>query len=116
MKIVQVINAMITNQSKITDVHRNNEEYFFLYDKKHKWSILKNDSEDYSIHFYPNVEVGPDILANVNNWDGIDFVSYSTEDLKTKEAIESYRELYQIVADKLYGIEDIFNEIIADGL
>lgn len=115
MKIVQVINAMISNQEKITDVYRNDSEYFFLYDKKFKWSMSKGDtSENYFIHFYPNVTMNTDALAKVNNWEGIDFVSYSTDDIKTKEATESFRELYQIVADKLFGIDDIFNEIIGD--
>ena len=34
MKIVQVINAMISNKNKISNVIRDENEFFFLYDEK----------------------------------------------------------------------------------
>lgn len=116
MKIVQVINAMISHQDKIENVLRNEREYFFIYNKKHKWSITKSENtEDYFIHFYPTDDMSLKELANNTDWISFsDFVTYSTTDLKTNEAIESFRELYQIVSDKLYGIDDIFNEIIGE--
>lgn len=115
MKIVQVINAMISNQAKIDNVLRNGGEYFFRYNKKHKWSIIKDESnETYFIHFYPVENVSIEDLASDNNGWYSEFVTYSTADLKTNEAIESFRELYQIVTGKIYGIDDIFDEIIGD--
>lgn len=119
MKIVQVINAMITNQSKIENVVKiNNSEYFFLYNNKHKWSIIKNDGiEHYYLHLYPDAtQTMNSVLSNEQHGIQNEYVTYSTEDLKTNEAIESFRELYQIVSSKLYGIDDIFDEILEDDL
>ena len=117
MKIVQVINSIITNKSKISNVLRNDSEYFFVYNSKYKWSITKSDkTDDYFIHFYPTDIMNIEQLANNQDWNSFPhYVSYKTEDLKTKEALETFRELYQIVADKVYGIDDIFNEIILGG-
>jgi hypothetical protein len=114
MKIVQVLNTMITNQTKISNVLRNDKEYFFLYDKKYKWSITKADkSEDYYVHFYPTDHLSIEELASNDDWEGFNhFITYSTVDLKTKEAQETFTELYQIVANKVYGLDDIFDDII----
>jgi hypothetical protein len=115
MKIVQVINTIITNSSKISDVIKNGDEYFFIYDKKYKWSINKSgkSEEDYFIHLYPSNDLSITELAYKMDYSNFnDYVTYSTEDLKTREATESFRELYQIVSNKVYGIDDIFNDII----
>ncbi|MES2140826.1 MAG: hypothetical protein V4511_14050 [Bacteroidota bacterium] len=115
MKIVQVINAMITNKSKISNVLRNDKEYFFLYNGKYKWSITKSDNEEkYYIHFYPADDLSLQELSQWGDWEGFNYVTYSSEDLKTKEAVESFRELYQLVVNKVFGIDDIFDNIIND--
>ncbi|WP_018341546.1 hypothetical protein [Cytophaga aurantiaca] len=115
MKIIQVINTMITNQSKISDIIRKNREYFFIYDKKHKWSIAKlDDEEEYFLHLYPTDELDIKQLSTNMEWEGFTYVTYSSEDIKTKEGIESFRELYQILSDKVLGIDDIFNDILKD--
>jgi len=115
MKIIQVINAMITNSQKISDVNLKDNEYFFLYNNKYKWSISKSsDTDNYWLHYYPHGEMNIKQLSQITNWTGFQFVSYSTEDIKTKEAYESFTELYQIVQNKLYGLDAIFEEIITD--
>jgi len=112
-KIIQVLNTMISNQSRIENVIRSEEEYFFLYDKKYKWSIRKDDEEKYLVFFYPDKNKTLEDLKNNTDWQYYnDFVTYTTSDLKTVEAIETFRELYQIVSDKLYGIDEIFDDII----
>ena len=112
-KIVQVANAMVSNSSKISNVLKNDKEYFFLYNKKYKWSISKNVEEDYYLHFYPTDTMTIEELSVFDNWSAFNqFVTYSTKDIKTQEAIETFRELYQIVSDKIYGLDDIFDEII----
>lgn len=114
MKIIQVINAMIANKSKITNVTRNDKEYFFLYDKKHKWSIIKRDAEDeYILHFYPTDDMTYEQLVGFTDWQNFSgFVTYQSQEIKTKEAIESFSELYQIVAGRVFGLDEIFDEII----
>lgn len=105
---------MITNKEKISNVLRNDKEYFFLYDNKYKWSIIKGDkAENYYVHFYPTDIMDIEDLATNQDWEAFPhFVTYSTEDIKTKEAMETFTEIYQIVANKVYGIDDIFNDII----
>ena len=114
MKIVQVINAMISNKNKISNVIRDENEFFFLYDEKFKWSInLHND--EYYVRFYPKDDIQISDIPNQLGWGNYrDFVTYSTEELKTREARETFTELYQLTADKLYGIDDIFDSIIGD--
>lgn len=111
-KIVQVINAMISNSEKISNVSKNKKEYFFLYDKKHKWSIVRSDEENYAIHFYPINEMSIEALSNFTDWEMMEYVTYSTLDIKTREALESFRELYQLVSEKVFGIDDVFDDIL----
>tara|TARA_Y100000034_G_scaffold135013_1_gene205318 strand:+ start:3390 stop:3740 length:351 start_codon:yes stop_codon:yes gene_type:complete len=112
-KIVQVANAMISNKEKIENVLRNEKEYFFLYNNKHKWSITISEEEEYFLHFYPTDVMSIEELAVFQDWNNFNqFVTYSTKDIKTQEATETFRELYQIVSDKVYGLDDIFDEII----
>lgn len=112
-KIVQVANAMISNSSKISNVLKNKNEYFFLYNKKYKWSISKSDDEDYYLHFYPTESMTIEELSVFNEWSDFNqFVTYTTKDIKTQESIETFRELYQIVSDKIFGLDDIFDQII----
>ena len=112
-KIVQVANAMVSNSNKISNVLRNDKEYFFLYNKKYKWSISKSEDEDYYLHFYPTDSMTIEELSVFNDWAVFNqFVTYTTKDIKTQESIETFRELYQIVSDKIFGLDDIFDEII----
>ncbi|MDR2906462.1 MAG: hypothetical protein LBU91_00530 [Bacteroidales bacterium] len=117
-KIIQVLNSIISDKSKITNVIRGNlggnSEYYFLYNNKYKWSIAKNSDEEYFVHLYPETELTLSDLADPDTWNHstVSYVTYSTKDLKTQEAEETFRELYQIVSDKLFGIDDIFNDII----
>lgn len=111
-KIVQVVNAIISNSDKISNVRKNRNEYFFLYNNKHKWSISRRDEEIYYVHFYPLSDMNIEELSTFKDWEHYEHVTYSTRDIKTIEALESFRELYQIVSNKVFGIEDIFDEII----
>ena len=111
-KIVQVVNAMISNSDKINNVRKNEKEYFFLYDNKYKWSSSRGDDEVYYIHFYPLNDMSIEQLSSFHDWEQYEYVTYSTKDLKTREALESFRELYQIVSNKVFGIDNMFDDII----
>ena len=118
-KIVQVLNSIISNENKISNVLRNIEEYFFLYNKKHKWSIGKPQNfatnGGYYVCFYPQEGYSlEDIVKYADDLDDSSYVVYRTEDIRTQEAYETFRELYQIVSSKLYGLDEIFDEIIND--
>ncbi|MBJ9741486.1 hypothetical protein I5523_17785 [Acinetobacter oleivorans] len=114
-KIVQAVNAMISNPDKIKSVIPNGQEFFFIYKDRYKWSIIKNDQNDYLLFYYAE-NISLDEIANIsnNNWQQLQFVKYSASEIKTREATESFSELYTIVSEKAYGIDEMFKDIIAD--
>ena len=114
-KIVQAVNAMISNDSGISEVAKGGytpSEIFFVYDSKYTWSINKID-DDYYLFYYPNNDK-TSALVNLfeDEWDGVPVVKYSTKELGTREAKASFAELYTVVAEKVYGISDVLDDII----
>ena len=115
-KIIKAVNAMISNQKQIGTVIRGytGNELFFTFDKKYKWSILKNVNGIYYLHFYPGDQSLEDLAGWPDDaWNEFgEMVSYNTKDLATKEAIDSLSELYTVVQEKLYGMDKVLDEII----
>ena len=116
-KIVTAINVMVSNPERITNVIKgyNETECFFVYDGKHPWSILKQNDGGYYMAYYP----GDQDIANLSKipdeyWHdaNVHCVSYTSKDLGTKEAKESMAELFRIVNEKVYGMDDVLNDII----
>lgn len=116
-KIVTAINVMVSNPDRIKNVIKgyNDKECFFVYDGKHPWSILKRADGEYYLAYYPNNQ---DIshLAGIpdEHWNeaNIHCVTYISKDLGAKEAKESMAELYSIVNEKVYGMDDVLDDII----
>ena len=113
-KIIKVINTMITNEDKIGNVIQGEHEYFFLFNNKHKWSISYNEQENQVfLHLYPDESLTIDKIASIQDWESYsNFVSYRSKELKSSEALESFLELYGLVKTKLFGIDDILDEIL----
>lgn len=117
------VNKIISKNNKITNVQKRDNELFFLYDTKYKWSIRQATGEvtegrsDYFLYYYP-ATLSLEQLAKLEDseWKGIDLVEYSTRDLKTREAYDSFRELYTIVNEKLHGFDSVLDEIIEDDI
>lgn len=110
-KIIQAVNAMISDSDKIGLVIKgsSDNEYFFIFDKQYKWSLFF-DSEDYYLKYFP----GNSSLESIaNNSDAYNSVLYSTSKINTKEARESFNELYTIVQEKLYGVDKVLDDIIS---
>lgn len=116
-KIVQAINSMITNKEYISDVLKCSDEYFFLYKKKYKWSMVLRD-DGYHLWFYPGTDSLEYLVAMANgNWNNeIPLIHYSDAEIGTKEAKASFAELYTILSEKLYGIDEVLDEIISDDI
>ena len=110
-KIIQVINAMITNERKIGKVVKKEKEFYFLYDNKYKWSINNTDDGDYILYFYAGAETIEELSKNPD-WNFVQYVTYSSKDFNSQEALESFKELYQVVGTKLYGLDQIFDDIL----
>ncbi len=121
-KIVQAINAMISNSEKIGNIcespfGNSYDEYFFEYNGKYVWSILHNSDGDYTLYFYPKANdayhisrVPYEVLKEHP------MVSYGSEELSSKEARESVRDLYVVVKEKLYDVDAALDDIIGDDI
>lgn len=118
-KIVVAVNVMIMNPDKITSVLHgaNEDEVFFLYDKKHKWSLFKN-GDNIILSYYPGKN-SLEFLASIpaEEWEsGIDMVMYNSKEIGTKEAKASFNELYTLLQNKKYGMDEILDEIISSDI
>ena len=113
-KIVTAVNAMITNSYSITNVLTSVElnEYFFIYNTKFKWSIAKYE-DDYLLCYY-NINENIEYMASIGSYSlpQNNYMRYSTEEIKTREARESFEELYSIVKEKIFGLDVVLDEII----
>lgn len=114
-KIVQVANAMISNPQYITAAVHGSGELFFLYKEKYRWSIKTSDG-DYFLYFYPG---NPDLDTLLNaayqgEWENVEMVHYSTKVIATTEARQTFSELYVLIKEKAYGIDEAFKDILSD--
>jgi hypothetical protein len=114
-KIVVALNSMIENSRKITNIvpGSHSSEIYFIFDRKHKWSINKvNDG--YILIYYPgkqDLEFYASLEAE--EWSEYsDYVVYTTKEIGTKEGLESFADLYGVVKEKMYGMDDVLNDII----
>lgn len=120
-KILQVVNTMLNNPSKITNVQKKQDVILFNYLHDQLWGIFKQDNDHLILSIYPQKDL-PITVKDLVNMDDLDWkltppisIAYSSESLKEREALESLTELYKVIIEKLYGIDDIFDEIIQDG-
>lgn len=113
-KVVQAINAMIANPEKIESVVASGSEYYFTYKNKYKWSI-KKDNDEIIIYYYPDNKPLEQIIADSNsNWSNVTYINYNLSDIRSREADASFAELYTLVSEKAYGIDEVFKDIISD--
>lgn len=114
-KIVQAVNAMISNPDQITNVMRAEGELFFLYKAKYKWSMRVNDKGEFFLYFYPGFEDLRELASKEpQEWEGTPMVTYKDADLGTKEATASFAELHMIIKEKVYGVDQVLDDIISD--
>ncbi|MBR8507385.1 hypothetical protein SAMN05443026_5852 [Burkholderia orbicola] len=114
-KIFQAVNSMVFNRNLITNVVKGESEYFFLYKNKYKWSIAQREDETY-LWYYPG-SITLEALSRCEqsgDWESVDMVKYSDREIGTKEAIASFSELFVVVKEKLYRIDDVLDDIISD--
>lgn len=115
-KIIQAVNSIISNPHLIGKVlFGSNNELFFTYKNKYKWSIRRQDDGNYSLWFYPS-EMTIEELAAIENeeWEHVPMMHYSTKDLATKEALASFEELYRITKEKVFEMDQVLDDIIKD--
>jgi hypothetical protein len=114
-KVVQAVNAMISNPDQITKVMRNGREIFFLYKGKYKWSVSKHEKGEYYLYFHPGDEELEQLCYyDGYEWEGTPMVTYTDQDIGTKEATASFSELYTLIKERVYGLNDVLDDIISD--
>jgi hypothetical protein len=114
-KIVRAINAMISNASKITDVSMADGQYYFLYDGKHKWSITHLGDDDYTLAYYASpYSIGQIHTLRTAPGFSVEPVPYSLSDIGTREARDSFCDLYTTIRDKASGLNKVMDEIIGE--
>lgn len=120
-KIVQAVNAMINNPKLITKVIQGHDELFFLYKNKYKWSMTERDGTHF-LWYYPGDETLEELaMFEPQDWgdgiaDGIAVVTYRDTEIGTREAKSSFLELYTLLKERLYGVNDALDDIISDDL
>lgn len=78
---------------------------------KHRWSILYSEEEsDYYLYYY-KMKLPALSLANMNELDLV-LIEYKASDIKSTDAEKSFKELYTIAEAKIYGMDDIFDDIL----
>ena len=106
---------MISRKNLITNVSSGNKEIFFTYNGKYHWSIADRDGE-ILLWFYPRAESLDELVSRSHHgeWDGVEMVGYKASEIGTREAIETFTELYRVVKEKLFGVDDVLDDIIKD--
>ncbi|WP_426170394.1 hypothetical protein [Pseudoduganella sp. R-34] len=116
-KIVQAVNAMVSNPDLISAVEAYQEELFFKYKSKYTWSMTKNKEGIYFLWYYPSSPDIDQLLDRAANeyWENISMVRYRTDEIGTKEAVASFAELYTLLQEKEFGMNEVLDDIISDG-
>ncbi len=115
-KIVRTINAMLSNAGKITETLAAGGDYYFVYDGKHRWSIGTCD-DGYALTYFAtslNLSAISRMRYDGGALDMINPVTYLSNDIGTREARESFRELFMTVRDRASGLDRVMDEIIGD--
>lgn len=109
-KIVDVINVMITKKYNISNIIKQQDEFFFLYKGEHKWSILKVSGGYHLLLYTIGYELNQ--LAELQAWQTRDFEAYISTDFD-KEDQMSFERLYDIVSTNR-GVDTILDDILKD--
>ncbi|MFM0501935.1 hypothetical protein [Paraburkholderia caffeinilytica] len=114
-KIVQAANVMISRKNLITDVTSGDKEIFFTYNGKYHWSIAKRD-DDTLLWFYPRAESLEELVGRSHHqeWEDVEMVTYRSSEIGTREASETFDELYTTIKEKLFGVDEVLDDIIND--
>ena len=79
---------------------------------------MTNPINNYFLFFYPvTSNYTLEQLANVQDpqeWEHLAMVRYDAQELGTQEAMQTLSELYTVIKEKLYGVNQALDDIIGD--
>ena len=115
-KIAQALAKMNERRDLISPVIRKGSEYYFLFNKKHKWSISYGThataSKLYSLYFYtmPNnieeIAIMPSFTEDM-------YVHYSQGKLLELGCLNAVINLYEFLESSSSGIEKALDDILS---
>jgi|GEM_PF-4133787 len=113
-KVLKTIEVMLQerNREKISDVQFVEEDdYYFKY-KGHLLGLYKFTERD--LDGNTNIEYG--INFNVNPFERSSGIFYRTNqrDYWSSESRTLFETLFNVIVEKYYGLDNIFNDILAD--
>lgn len=123
-KIIIAVNSMISNEQNISRVERSGKlaanGYAFSYNE-YVWLIFRYEDahgiQEHILHYFPEMD-SDDIQSIVDmdedDWDSTKRVTYRTSEIDTTEARATFSELFVMLSEKAYGIDDVLNDIISD--
>jgi hypothetical protein len=91
------------------------KEIYFIYDKKYKWSIVKYDeSDDFHLYYYTGDQSIDDLMSiSSESWSLFDeYVQYRAREIGTREAYNTFSELYRTLKEKVTGVGEVLDDII----
>jgi len=117
-QVIEVINTIIENKINISNVINDNGMIFFLYKEIHIFSLhSKSDTDLDAFYFnvYPAKEFDINRILYLKHNVGLNevpMVSFDSDDFKTQEALETFRDLYLVLKSKLYDVDKVFADIL----
>lgn len=74
---------------------------------------IKREFGEFALVYYPDYSDIKCLQKDLENGIHPAGISYTTEMDKTREAYESYADLYRIVREKLYNVDNVLDDIIS---
>lgn len=113
-RIVKAVNAMVSHKEKISSVAKYESLIWFTYDR-HKWSIAEHSGHYYLAYYPDDVDIQELLKHDPEDPEQAPTaVYYNTKEIATREALQSFKELYNICNEKLHNMDKVFDEIIGE--
>jgi hypothetical protein len=109
-KIVEALSIMGRNSNKITEVVKQDEDFFsFKYLESQVWAVAKPLEGEIWVQFYPKID----------RFDGnAEYVEYRKSDFAAGDPLErslvdqTFEHLFSAIRDKYYRVDDALDAII----
>jgi hypothetical protein len=112
-KLAQALNKMLERKDLISNVIGKGKEYYFLFNKKHKWSVVFNASPiKYSLYYY-TLDISLEDIANITSFNDSMYVFFSDEKLKDLNCLEQVKQLYIYLEGSAAGLDEALDEILS---
>jgi len=113
-KIIQVINKMIDERDRINVMLKlgtDSSPMFLFYYKEYAW-VIYYENDGYFLGFLGSTyEISEDLYKSIIP---LMKIAYTSNQFKGQEALESFKELYQIVLEKSIGFDDVLDNLLKE--